>query len=209
MFPACQAANRSGRNRPTVFHRVLSSKPLLRTIGYVSVPGLGWFIFTAVFEFEIQKCTRRCAETSRDLKPGDVFYSTLHGEGTQVVRRDYAEEAWKGPPEDAIGWWKSKVPDPSARTVHWAPNDVMLHFFDELDRRQDSQDTRYILTLLMIRRRVVRLEDTEHDEQGREVMVVYCPGNETEYRVSVVTPSPQRIAEIQQELANLLFASAA
>ena len=47
-----------------------------------------------VFDFEIQNCTRRCAETDRELKPGDVYYSVLIADGASIVRRDYAEDAW-------------------------------------------------------------------------------------------------------------------
>jgi hypothetical protein len=163
----------------------------------------------AVFEIELQKCSRRCAATGRELQAGDDYYSTLTSEGASIVRRDYGEEAWKGPPEDVIAWWKSKVPDPRARTMHWAPNDVMMHYFTELEGRDDCLDTRYILALLLIRRRIVRLEETEQDDRGRPRLVVYCPRSETEYRVAVALPSKERIAEIQEELARLLLANAA
>lgn len=162
-----------------------------------------------MFDLEVQKFTRRCAETGRQLQPGDVFYSVLVSEGASVLRRDYAEQAWKGPPEGAIGWWKSKVPDPQAKTMHWAPNDVMVHYFTQLEEDEDRRDTRYILALLMIRRRILRLEETEPDGQGGEQLVVYCPRNESEYRVPVRPPSEERIAEIQNELAKLLLSHAA
>ena len=160
-----------------------------------------------VFDFEVQKCTRRCAKTDRELQPGEVFYSVLVSEGADVVRRDFAQEAWKGPPDEAIGWWKSKVPDPRAQALHWAPNDVLVHFFVELEGREDRRDTRYILALLMIRRRVLRLEATQTDPQGCQQLVVYCPRNETEYRVPVTLPSTERIEQIQTELAGLLQAN--
>jgi len=41
------------------------------------------------------------------------------------------------------------------------------------------------------------------------VMVLFCPRNETQYQVVVETPTADRIAEIQEELAKLLFANAA
>jgi hypothetical protein len=162
-----------------------------------------------MFDFDIQRCTRRCGKTDRELKPGEEFYSVLVSEGSRVVRVDYAADAWEGAPENALGWWKSRMPEAHAKRLHWAPNDVMLHLFIELAEQQEQQDQRYVLGLLLIRRRIVRLADSETDEHGREVMVVYCPRNETEYKVPVVTPTPERIREIQDELANLLFADAA
>jgi hypothetical protein len=58
----------------------------------------------------------------------------------------------------------------------------------------------------MIRRRILRLEEAEVDQQGRETMMLYCPRNETEYQVQVTALTDQRVAEIQNELANLLWA---
>jgi hypothetical protein len=167
------------------------------------------FFTSAMIDFEIQRCSRRCAATDRELAPGEVFYSVLVSRDAEVVRCDYSEQAWQGAPEDAIGWWKSRMPEPNAKRAHWAPNDVMLDYFHRLEEQNAEPDVRYILALLMIRRRILRLEDSEVDDSGNEELVVFCPRNEAEYRVRVVSPDPARAGEIQEELAQLLFADAA
>jgi hypothetical protein len=96
----------------------------------------------------------------------------------------------------------------NARKMNWAPNDVMLHYFQQLEQQAGQQDMRYVLALLMVRRRILRLEDAETDDAGQEHLVVFCPRNEVEYRVPVVNPDAQRIDEIQDELAKMLFADA-
>jgi uncharacterized protein YbaR (Trm112 family) len=159
-----------------------------------------------MIDYEVQRCTRHCAATLRELRPGETFYSTLTAEGAQVVRRDYSREAWQGPPEGVLGWWKAQVPDRDAKKVRFAPNDVMLELLETLEPRHDKQDMRYVLSLLLVRRRVLRLEDTEHNDAGQEISVLYCPRRETTYRVAVVMPDEARTAEIQEELARLLFA---
>ena len=89
-----------------------------------------------------------------------------------------------------------------------APNEMMLHFFEELQSHPEKEDMRYVLALLLVRRRVMRLEEQEYDEQGREVLVLYCPRRETTYRAPAAPPDQSRIDEIQEELAKLLFAKA-
>jgi hypothetical protein len=160
-------------------------------------------------DFEVQRCTRRCHSTQRELEPDEVFFSVLVSEGTNVVRRDFCADAWEGPLEGSLGWWKSRMPSRNAKRLHWAPNDIMLEYFEELADQPDKQDVRYVLTLLLIRRRVVRLEDTEQDKTGREQLVVYCARREKTYHVHVVLPDERRADEIQDELAQLLFADAA
>ena len=157
-------------------------------------------------DYEIQRSTRCCAATERKLEPGEEFYSVLIAEGAELVRRDYSVEAWEGPPDGVIGWWKSRMPDGASKRMHWAPNDVMLEFFEQLESQPEKQDIRYVLALLLVRRRVMRLEEPEQDELGREVMVAYCPRRETTYRVTAAPPAASRVEQIQEELAKLLFA---
>ena len=159
-----------------------------------------------MLDFEVQRFTRKCCETDVILQPGDVFYSALVAQGSQVIRKDYSEGAWKGPPDATLGWWKAQVPDFHSQKMHWAPNDVILHYFEQLYEDDSQADMRYVLALLMIRRRIVRLEDTDRDDQQCETFVLYCPRNEREYRVAVTSPTPERTAEIQNQLAELLFA---
>ncbi|MEX0819797.1 MAG: hypothetical protein WD070_09380 [Pirellulaceae bacterium] len=162
-----------------------------------------------MFDFDIQRCTRHCAKTEREFRPGEIFLSVLIPQGASVVRHDYSREAWDELPENAIAWWKSQMPEPNAKKVNWAPNDVMLHYFEQLESDPARADVRYVLALLMVRRRIVRIEDTETDDAGQEQLVLYCPKNETEYKVAILNPSPERATEIQDELSKLLYADAA
>jgi hypothetical protein len=155
-------------------------------------------------DYEIQNFTRKCATTGREFAPGEWYFSAVIAEGDDLKRFDFATDAWQGPPEGAVGWWKSQVPDKTSRRKHWAPNDVMLTFFDELAASPEKQDMRYVLTLLLVRRRVFRLEEEERDSEGREVLTVYCPRREITYTVPAVMPTQERVEQIQGELAALL-----
>lgn len=171
-----------------------------------------------LLDFEVQRSTRRCAATDRSLEPGDVCYSVLEVQGADVVRRDFCGEAWTGPPADAFGWWKSRVPEPTAKKIKLAPNDVLLQLFDELADRPDHQDMRYVLALLLLRRRVLRLDGALDPmsnpslpavpEGSMELMTVYCPKREAAYELPVVMPRGARIDEIQRQLSELLVSGA-
>jgi hypothetical protein len=155
-------------------------------------------------DYEIERSAKSCAATGREFAPGEEFYSVLVAEGAELKRCDYSAEAWKGPPEGAIGWWKSQMPGQQARRSHWAPNDLLLNLFDELAQQPDKQDMRYVLALLLVRRRVMRVEEEQRDEAGHERLVLYCPRRDAQYEVSAMTLDQKRIEEIQQVLAQLL-----
>ncbi|MDH3716591.1 MAG: hypothetical protein OES79_00595 [Planctomycetota bacterium] len=160
-------------------------------------------------EFEVQRCTRHCAETGQEFAPEEEFFSVLMVEDAQIIRKDYCTAAWQGPPADALGWWKSKMPSRNAHRLHWAPNDIMLEYFEELQDQREKQDVRYVLALLMVRRRVLRVEDEAVNDQGGQRLTLYCARREKSYELDVVEPDRQRQQEIQEELAQLLFADAA
>jgi hypothetical protein len=155
-------------------------------------------------DYEIQRCTRRCTATDRELAVGETCYSVLVPEGGAVVRRDYSREAWTGPPDNAIGWWQTTVVDPNAGRPQWAPGDVMLNYFERLLENPAATDVRYVLALLLVRRRVLRVEGSETNETGQNVLQLYCTRNETQYRVTEVMPTAERASEIQQQLAERL-----
>ena len=157
-----------------------------------------------MLDFEVQRFSRVCAKSGRELKPGDEFFSYLIREGSETVRKDVAADQWDGPTVECLAWWKSEVPDPKSKKVHWAPHDVMLHYFAETEDKPEQLEVRYVLALLMIRRRIFRLEVTETDDDGNEIMVLYCSRNESEYQVPVVAISADRAKEVQSLLSQLL-----
>ncbi len=157
-------------------------------------------------DFEVERCTRRCARLGRDLSEGEKFYSILLRDGVEIRRQDVSEEAWSGPPPEAIAWWKSRMPSRDAKKSRLAPNDVLLSFFRELEHDPQQSDVLYVVALLLLRRRILRQEESESDTSGREMMVLYCSREETTHRVRVVDVSGERTAEIQAQLSELLFA---
>jgi hypothetical protein len=157
-------------------------------------------------EYEVQRFTRRCAATGREFQPGETFYSVLVPDGVQIRRMDYSAEAWAGPPSEAIAWWKSQAPGKHTHWMVWAPNDVLLDYLEQLEAQSSEWDKRYILALLLLRRRVLRLEESVWSEDGQEIMLFYCPRRQTHYRVLVVPPGAERTTVIQQELMELLGA---
>jgi hypothetical protein len=159
-----------------------------------------------IIDYEIQRCTRHCASSGRELLEGESFYSVLLPRGATLERLDYAAEAWNGPPPDALGWWKSQMPTREAKKAQLAPSDVLLEFFAGLADQPEQADVRYVVALLLIRRRILRLEETQSGDNGQETLVLYCHRDESMHRVSVVLPDERRADEIQAEVSKLLYA---
>lgn len=162
-----------------------------------------------MLEFQFQKCTRQCHKSNREFSPGEEFYSVLLADGGEVVRQDFSAEHWTDPPQNAIGWWKSEMPEQTGKTANLAPNDVLIQFFSQLSGQPDKADLRYILGLLLVRKRLLRLEGTQMNQNGNEELILTDAKQESEHLVVVIDPSAQRADAIQKELSELLYKDAA
>jgi hypothetical protein len=155
-------------------------------------------------DYDLQRCSRQCSVSGRELAPGEDFFSALVMRGAAAERLDYAPEAWSGPPEGALGWWKSRLPLPDEKPKPmWAPAELMLDLFDRLGELPERADARFVLALLLVRRRVLRIEESEHLGE-HERLLLSCPRRHTEYEVLAMPPDEDRAREIQAELQTLL-----
>ena len=122
-----------------------------------------------LLDFEIANCTRRCAASGRALAPGETYFSTLHMERGAPVRRDYAARRLAGrrrrtpSPGGSRGSTAATAPEPKL-----APQDVLLNLFAALADEPAEAEFRYVLGLLLLRRRLVKLDETRRDGDGRD-----------------------------------------
>jgi hypothetical protein len=159
-------------------------------------------------DYHLQRCSRRCAATGRELLEGETFFSALVQQGREVRRLDYSANAWSETPDlKVLAWWKSQVPSRAARKPQMAPNDVLLEYFQHLETREDQAATRYVLALLLIRRRVVRLEAREECSDGSSWLVLHCPRDDSQHRVRDVSLDDEAIAQIEEQLKQLLYSA--
>jgi len=157
-------------------------------------------------EYEFKGCTRKCAATGQDLPEGANVVAVLVSDGSGWKRLDYAESSWPGPPHGALAWWKTKVPPREGPRVKLAPNEILFQFFVQLFQEQQRPDLMYVLALLLIRRRVLRLDDDAKAGSGR----LACLSNRDErsFSVPVVALTPAQAAALQDELQPLLTGAA-
>ena len=156
-----------------------------------------------MLHFEFKKSSRKCYASEREFKPGDGFYSALlEREDGQSERRDFSIDQWDGPPDDCIGWWKSSVPELGKGKVYWAPKRVLIAYFEHLQTSEQTADLAFVTGLLLMQKKMLTQLDSEH---GESTLELHCRSSNTTYSLAVVDISPERLAAIQQELAEKLF----
>lgn len=158
---------------------------------------------------DVPKAAKACSVSGREFLPGEIFFSALVEERTALRRLDFAPENWTPPqnelPINWVAWWKTRIPETQEKKAKLAPNDILLELFGKLLLQGDEPDTLYVLTLLLIRRRLMRYEREEKNQAGQKILVVYGLKDNTAYEVPMAMPDRERLEEVQQQLAQLLY----
>jgi len=157
-----------------------------------------------MMDFQIKRTGRRCHATERELKPGEEFFSDLVKNKGELRRRDFCSEAWEGPHVNSIGWWRSTIPKIDGGRVYWAPREVLLSYFESLQQNEKYKSTAYVMALVLVRKRILKLVDSAKKD-GAEVLEVRYGKEDKTYIVPVIELSHDEMNEIQQELAQQLF----
>ncbi|MBE6428379.1 MAG: hypothetical protein E7028_07365 [Planctomycetaceae bacterium] len=147
-----------------------------------------------------------CCVTHRKFYPGEEYVSVLFEGGGNCVRKDYSLEAWQShAPEKYLAMWKTRAPSQTEpRKSRTAINDLLLAMFDQLRESGETPDKLYVLSLLLVRRRIMRLEE-QFDENAARYLRLYSQFRDEYYQIPAAYPTPKRQEEIQTELMDVLI----
>lgn len=129
-------------------------------------------------ESPVGQPTRKCAATGAVLETGAPCVATLirqaseDRETSEVVRLDYAPDQWpaawepaRRPPAaiELVAVWRTRVPEPRKGVVRAIEDAEAMDLFEQLDGDEDPtrQAIRYVLTLLLVRRRLLVCTKTD------------------------------------------------
>jgi hypothetical protein len=156
-------------------------------------------------DYQIQPNTRHCAVSGRELKAGEKFYSVLSQEGGKLVRRDYAAEAWRGPPAGAFSFWSGRVPAAEPGRKLRIDDDLLADCFQRLEGHAEPAQVnfRYVVALLLMRRKRFKFEEARV-EDGHEVLRLRCTRTGAQYDVVNPGLTEDEMVAVQDEVFKVL-----
>ena len=161
-------------------------------------------------DWSIQSRSGRCAASGRDFSEGEFFYTLLYRERGGFRREDLSEAAWK---ERTAGssvpapysFWRGKFePPPAAAPEPLAKEtaeDLLRGYMHEND--ESHANARYILALMLERKRQLKQVEVKEDIHGRTLVYEHVRTGEV-----FIVPDPglrlDQIESVQNEVAALL-----
>lgn len=159
------------------------------------------------------------------IPPGDMYYAVLaespdSDEKNPFVRQDYSQAAWDDgarpePPLTVFASWRTERREPGEHSGLLVADGDALELFIELCDAMDHESTpdaededeqhagamtnalRYVLGLMLSRRRKLRILSTSNETMRLKVMVK----DHTEYEREIDLPTPKLTAEQIERVA--------
>lgn len=155
--------------------------------------------------YEIQRATGVCASSGRAIGVGEVYIATLSETADGFTRNDYAMEAWEGgarPAGAMLGFWRARMSAGAGPRRGLIAGDEVMDLFEQLEGTEDPsrQAFRYVLALILIRKKMLQYEGTREG-----VMFVRLRGGAEEMRVVDPGMDAARIAEVGQQIGQILI----
>jgi hypothetical protein len=157
-------------------------------------------------EYEIARGTGKCAATGRELAAGEFYYAALFETPQGIERKDLSVETWTGPPEGCFCYWKTRVPTREKKpSIIAVDSSLLVDLFCRLeeDSSEMRQKFRFVLALLLMRKRLLRLDKTTHDD-GREYWHMRLTGEQSVHQVINPQLSNEEIDRLSGQLAAIL-----
>lgn len=164
-------------------------------------------------EWSIQTRGEACSATGVAFAAGEVFHTLLYYDKEGLRREDLCQAALAARPEDApkpFSQWRSKFEPPPAKPPEplgkQSAEQLLRAYMEDPDPKLCN--VRYILAVMLERKRTIKEVETTRSEDGTLMRVYQFPKTGE----VLVIPDPQlrlsQMAEIQLEVASLLGAPA-
>ena len=152
-------------------------------------------------DYHLKPISKTCAATGDLLDPGTNCHCVLVDQDGKLVRFDFSEQGWTGPPEGTIGYWRSVVPETDQRAKPTLNVDAMMRYFEQLceDAIPVQDKLRYVLALWLVKKRRLKIQDSHQDGEA-EILELMGSQEEGPFEVRDQQLSEVEIEKLQHEL---------
>lgn len=162
-------------------------------------------------EWQFGRAAGTCSRCGRALQAGEHHRSALLEEGDAFRRVDSCLECWAAsPPAGATASWTTTVPKKDAKKRRVIDDDLVRNLFDRCEGATEPVkiNFRFVLGLMLMRRRVLKYETTRNVE-GVEIWTLRPADGGMP--VEMINPrlDEEGIAKVSEELSAVLDADPA
>lgn len=157
-------------------------------------------------EWEINKPLGQCCGSGEKIEYGEEYFAALVQTDEGLQRRDFCADYWQSEKPSVFCYWKTKLPDPGHKKQLFVDDEMLMAFFERLERESEQEkiNFRFVLTLILMRKRRLKYDSTK-TEDGREIWRLRVVGGDKQF-VEVVNPhlDEEQIEQLTAQMGQIL-----
>lgn len=155
-------------------------------------------------DWKVDRGKKMCSPCEHVFEENEKYFSALVDNEKYFARDDYCLGCWeKADKENFFSFWKTRMPDDNEEPKRCiVDTQVIYMFFTKLEDAESTEKLlfRYLLCLLLIRKRFLRLDDFLKEEDG-EYILVWDRRAEKSLKVYNPEVTDELLLEAQKELS--------
>jgi len=160
-------------------------------------------------EYHLARAVGVCAVSGRIITAGEKLMATVRETLEGLERVDVAPENWERfDKSNLLAFWQTVMPKPEEKKKVFVDDEVLCTLFERLAEATEPAKVnfRFVLGLILMRKRLVIYESTRHDgdEGGKDVWIVRMKGKDE--RLDLFDPKldENQVLEVSQQLGQVL-----
>ena len=156
--------------------------------------------------YDVPRPTGKCAVCARDIPPGEKFVAAIRETPTGFERLDISPDCWQTfDRANLLGFWQTTMPRAEEKKKLFVDDQVLCDLFERLaDVTEPAKvNFRFVLGLILMRKRLIVYETTRHDD-GKDVWVVRLKGKDQRLDLTDPKLNEQEMTEVSQQLGQIL-----
>ena len=148
----------------------------------------------------------KCAVCGQVIAPGEKCFAAIRETETGIERLDISSECWPNfDKQNLLAFWQMVMPRAEEKKKLFVDDEVLCTLFERLADATEPVKIhfRFVLGLILMRKRLVIYESARHEE-GRDVWVVRMKGKEERLDLTDPKLNEQQVAEVSQQLGQIL-----
>jgi hypothetical protein len=156
--------------------------------------------------YAIAKAEGKCHVCGKVVEPGEKLMAALRETPLALERLDVCMGCWESfDKAGLLGFWQNTLLPSTARRAMFVDDDVLCELFERLaeTEEQGKIDFRFVLGLILMRKRRIVYESTRHEGE-KEIWSMRFKGRED--KMDLVNPrlDEQKVGEVSQQLGEIL-----
>lgn len=159
-------------------------------------------------KYEIGRPAGVCAASGQPIAPGSKFVAALRETPSGFERLDISHAAWPGfeGKADLLAYWHAVMPEPNVKPKMFVDDGVLCELFERLaDAEEPAKISfRFVLGLILMRKRLLAYDSTRHDAARGEVWRVKLKGREQPLEMVDPKLTEDQLGDVTQQLGQIL-----